>query len=150
MKRRKRTNKIIVHCSGSSFERDHSVEAITELHTGNTKEQMPWNMSYINKRGYDACSYHLIIDREGNILTTDRDISAVGAHVRHHNNTSLGICLMGLDDFTQAQFDALIIAVDSICAMYDLDYDDVYPHNYFDNTKRCPCFNPLDILKKLN
>lgn len=130
------TKYIIVHCSDSDCPSHDNPETIRKWH--------------VEERGFSATGYPIIITKDGEIHTTDRHIAQVGAHCRKHNHYSVGICLTGRYNFTDAQFEALVIAIDSICAMYNLDYKDVYPHNYFDRTKTCPNFSPMDVLNKFN
>lgn len=53
-----------------------------------------------------AIGYHYVIDCDG-AKQTGRSLDEVGAHVAGHNTDSVGICMVGTDKFTQAQWQAL-------------------------------------------
>ena len=72
-------NKIIVHCSATPQGRDVSVQTIREWHLA---------------RGWSDIGYHYIISLEGKI-ETGRPVERQGAHVRHHNQGSIGVCYIG-------------------------------------------------------
>ena len=56
--------------------------------------------------GWDGIGYHKIICRDGNI-ENGRPEYWVGAHVKGNNEISLGVCLIGKNEFTKKQFDSL-------------------------------------------
>lgn len=56
--------------------------------------------------GWHGVGYHRVINRDGRIEHGRPDYW-VGAHVYGHNEISLGVCLIGRTDFTQAQFQSL-------------------------------------------
>lgn len=53
-----------------------------------------------------AIGYHFVIYRNGGIVT-GRSVEEVGAHVAGFNQKSLGICLIGTDQFTPEQWKTL-------------------------------------------
>ncbi|NYZ70139.1 N-acetylmuramoyl-L-alanine amidase, partial [Endozoicomonas sp. SM1973] len=63
----------------------------------------------------------------------------VGAHVKGHNSHSLGVCLVGRDQFTDAQLDSL----DKVIIDWHIKYPDaeVVGHCDLDSGKNCPNFN---------
>lgn len=53
-----------------------------------------------------AIGYHFVILVNGSVAT-GRHLDEVGAHAKGYNSKSLGICLIGTDQFTPAQWDSL-------------------------------------------
>lgn len=59
-----------------------------------------------------AIGYHFVIARDGLVLT-GRHLDEVGAHAKNYNAKSLGICLVGLDQYSPAQWESLAHVVTS-------------------------------------
>ncbi|MBI2278163.1 MAG: N-acetylmuramoyl-L-alanine amidase [Dechloromonas sp.] len=53
-----------------------------------------------------AIGYHYVIGRDGTVFT-GRHVDEVGAHAKGYNQRSIGICLVGLEAFSAAQWDTL-------------------------------------------
>ena len=53
--------------------------------------------------GWDGIGYHKIINRSGKI-ENGRPEYWIGAHVKGKNEISLGVCLIGRNNFTTKQF----------------------------------------------
>lgn len=53
-----------------------------------------------------SIGYHLVIDSDGKI-ETGRGLEEIGAHVQGSNARSIGICMVGTDKFSKAQWLAL-------------------------------------------
>ena len=66
------------------------------------KEIDQWHKS----RGWSGCGYHYIIRRDGS-LEFGRKEEKIGAHVAGHNSYSIGICMVGDDEFNEEQFNTL-------------------------------------------
>lgn len=126
-------NKIIIHVTAS--DNDATVEDIRQGHI---------------RRGFSDIGYHLLIDRQGQILL-GRDREKIGAHVEGHNVGSFAIaCIARGSDkdssapfgtyLTEEQKTGLVTAVKQEMKNYGLTPDDVYGHNDFTNGKACPCF----------
>ena len=86
------TNKIkylVVHCSDT----DNSLNArdIHEMHL---------------QFGWDGIGYHKVICRSGKV-ENGRPEYWIGAHVKGKNKSSLGVCLIGRNNFTQKQLISL-------------------------------------------
>lgn len=115
---------LVVHCSDTPDDEALTAVDIHQMHLG---------------FGWDGVGYHRVISRDG-IIEHGRPDYWVGAHVYEHNNESLGVCLIGRNDFTEAQMDALEMVLK--------DWKQRYPkakicgHCDFDNTeKTCPNFD---------
>lgn len=126
-------DKIIIHCSATKANQMFS-----------TGEIRRWHMS---DNGWSDIGYHWVIERNG-FLGKGRNEEIIGAHCRGQNSGSLGICLVGgldvkgrpEDNFTEDQYRTLKILLREKCNKYDIHEDEIYPHNYFDKRKSCPCF----------
>jgi hypothetical protein len=85
---------------------------------------------------YPHIGYHYVIDVDG-VVHLGRDEDEVGAHCRGHNDT-LGICLLGRDKFTLAQWHSLRTLVMSIAERLPLEA--INGHRDFNDRKDCPGF----------
>jgi N-acetylmuramoyl-L-alanine amidase len=88
--------------------------------------------------GWDGIGYHAVIKRNGEI-ERGRPHYWIGAHVKGYNRGSLGICLIGRDEFTDDQMTALRELL--------LEWMDLYPlaeiigHRDLDPHRTCPNFD---------
>ena len=124
--------KLIVHCSDSSF---GTSELIDDWH---------------KERGWNGIGYHFVItngvfvsgkpynQKQDGIVQKGRSVDKVGAHCRKHNRSSLGICMIGKEHFSDAQRIALMATVLELCGVHELEPGDVYGHYEFDDGKSCP------------
>ncbi len=124
--------KLIVHCSATPNERDVTVDEIRGWH---------------KQRGWSDIGYHYVIYRNSQIMS-GRPVRIVGAHCKGHNTGSIGICLIGNDEFTEKQFD-------SLKRLYSMLRDifqgmTAHGHRDFTDKKTCPNFNVSEILKAHN
>jgi len=96
---------IVLHCSDSLF---GDVALIDLWHRERGFDGIGYH--YVIENGYpDAESHRLkrpCFERDGR-LSTGRPLAEVGAHVKGRNEGSIGICLIGRDQFTAAQFGTL-------------------------------------------
>ncbi len=82
---------LIVHCSDTNDEENITAIDIHKMHL---------------EFGWNGIGYHKIILRNGNI-ENGRPEFWKGAHVKGINNQSLGVCLVGRENFTTKQFSSL-------------------------------------------
>ena len=82
---------LVVHCSDTANNENLSAIDIHKMHLG---------------FGWDGIGYHKIINRSGKI-ENGRPEYWIGAHVKGKNDVSLGVCLIGKDNFTKNQFASL-------------------------------------------
>ncbi|MGB1964661.1 MAG: N-acetylmuramoyl-L-alanine amidase [Candidatus Puniceispirillales bacterium] len=80
---------LVVHCSDTDD--DLTASDIHTMHQG---------------FGWDGIGYHAVIIKDGTI-EQGRPHFWTGAHVYGHNTESLGVCLIGRDDFTDKQMASL-------------------------------------------
>ena len=98
--------------------------------------------------GWDGIGYHKIIERNGDIMN-GRPSYWIGAHVKGLNDKSLGVCLIGRDDFTKEQFSSL----KSLLKLWKQEYPNAEIIGHRDVTethKTCPNFNVIEWSKKIN
>ena len=146
-------NKIVIHCSDSDVASHDNIETIRQWHT----DPKP------RGNGWSDVGYHYFIKWNGDIeLGRPLDIS--GAHVRGHNNDSIGICLHGRRKFTIAQFTTLRRLILKEKWEHQISDENVFGHRDLDMArppKTCPNFDykrvlsidwdekPLDEMNKL-
>ncbi len=123
-------NKIVIHCSASPNGREDTAEDVHRWH---------------KERGWDGIGYHYVIERKGK-LVNGRPEYWQGAHASGHNNNSLGICLIGTDEFTIEQWSIL----DNLLRKLNIKYPlaKIIGHNEISN-KTCPGFNVQKWLVKV-
>ena len=121
-------NLIVIHCSASpnsdtlfrgkvgdvGFQTP--VQIIDEWHAKRGFARKPEARRRYNP-GLRAIGYHYVIYRNGGI-STGRDVEEFGAHVAGFNQKSLGVCLVGTDRYTPAQWASLADLVDALRKRY--------------------------------
>lgn len=78
--RRRKTTRIVIHCTQTPAGLDIGVKEIRGWH--------------VTERGWTDVGYHYVIRRDGTI-ERGRSPWAVGAHVEGHNAETLAMCLVG-------------------------------------------------------
>lgn len=126
-------NKIIVHCSATPEGRDIDSTRIDKWH---------------RDRGWKMIGYHYVIRLDGSI-ELGRPMSMQGAHVRGHNENSLGICYIGgvdkdmvaKDTRTDEQKESLLLLLKTLKKIYP----DAKIHGHRDfSSKACPSFDATE------
>ena len=123
---------IVIHCSDSTFGSSILID------------------SWHREQGWDNIGYNFVICNgkvENNTylecmdgsIERGRDIDKSGAHAKGYNNY-IGICLIGVNSFTDAQFKSLRILVKELMVKYSIPQDKIIGHNEVSN-KTCPNFN---------
>ncbi len=134
---------IIIHCSDSMF---GDVALIDKWHKA---------------RGWDGCGYHAIIlngypkrmidgykPNQDGAIEHGRDHETIGAHCLGHNQTSIGICLIGKTHFTSEQlFSTLPLVLLHLFEHYDLSPARMFGHYEFNQSKTCPNINMVQYRK---
>ena len=128
----RRIDLIVIHCSATREDRDFPVTSLIACHQAR----------------FGFTGYHYYITRDGQVYQT-RHENLPGAHARHYNQHSIGVCYEGgldkdghpKDTRTEAQKAALWHLLRSL----RVDYPDAQivghcelPHV----AKACPCFLP--------
>ena len=123
---------LVVHCADTSDEQQLDARDIHRMHLG---------------FGWHGVGYHRIICRDGSVQNGRPDFW-IGAHVKGFNEVSLGVCLIGRNNFTNAQFNSLENLLREwkndypaavICGHCDFDYTD----------KTCPNFDVAKWCQKI-
>lgn len=122
-------NKIVIHCSDSP----HRGDTAKDIHL--------WHL----QRGWDGIGYHYVINEDG-LVEEGRPEYWVGSHCRGHNQNSLGICLIGIDEFTDEQFHNLALLVENLMLKYNIGKKNVVGHCDLNSKKTCPNFNVKEFL----
>ncbi len=86
---------------------------------------------------YPNCYYYHYLDGS---VEVGRRLSVQGAHCKGQNRHSIGICLIGKNNFTQGQMKSLIDVVEHLSLQYCLNREQVLPHSAF-SRKTCPNFD---------
>ena len=122
---------LVIHCSDTDI--DYDAYCIHQLH-----------LSF----GWDGIGYHKVILRSGKI-ENGRPEYWVGAHVKGKNDVSLGVCLIGKNNFTKEQFKSLEKVLKDWKLM--CPQAKILGHCDTGNTeKTCPNFNVSNWSKILN
>jgi len=122
---------LVVHCSDTPNEKQINAIDIHQMH-----------LSF----GWEGIGYHKVITRNGTI-ENGRPEFWVGAHVYGKNDQSLGVCLIGRNKFTVAQFNSL----EKVLLDWKLKYPNAHIDGHRDTIvtkKTCPNFNVKDWCKK--
>ena len=115
---------LVVHCADTPNNREVTAEEIHRWHT--------------NGNGWSGIGYHAVIRRDG-LIERGRPEYWHGAHVKGHNHESLGVCLVGRDQYTDQQLESL--------RMLLRDWKEKHPdaeivgHCDLDSGKTCPNFD---------
>lgn len=109
-------NKIILHCSDSPNGVKHTVAECDQWHRdrGFQRNMERWgdfNPSLL------AVGYHYWLNTDGRV-ETGRNLDEVGAHCSGLNSNSVGICLVGKDKFSKAQWAALHDLIENLKILY--------------------------------
>lgn len=112
--------KCVIHCSDSPQGRGDNAETIHKWH---------------KERGFDGIGYHYVILEDGTI-ENGRPEYWEGAHAKGHND-AIGICLIGIDEFTHSQF----ISLEKLLKDHKFNREEVVGHYDIDEHKTCPNFD---------
>lgn len=132
---------IVVHCSDSPNNLDSSRHDTA----GNIHE---WH----KENGWDGVGYHYVIDKFGSVETgrpvfKNTKTFWVGSHVRGHNSESIGICMIGVDNFNYDQMVSLGAVVQNLLEIWP--EAEVVGHKDLDSSKTCPNFDVKELFKTL-
>lgn len=130
----KRTEIIILHCSDSDVPGHDNIATIRDWH---------------RSRGFNDVGYNFFI-RKGGMLEVGRSLSVPGAHCLKYNTSSIGICLSGVSDFNESQFETLRYLLNILMGMFDIGSENVVGHYELNNRKTCPNINMNDFRRTLN
>jgi hypothetical protein len=130
----RRIDRIIIHCSASPNFRHVSIDEIDQWH----KKRGFVRPNPVGHQRLKHVGYHYVIHLDGGIHG-GRDLCEVGAHCAGHNAHSVGICMIGTDQFTADQWDSLAQLVNGLAQVYPIKK--VLGHHDYNPNKTCPCFD---------
>ena len=125
--------KVYIHISDSDNPYHDDIKIIDEWHKA---------------RGWKKVGYHLFIKSDGS-AQIGRQFFEQGAHVKDHNENTLGICLHGRS-INRVQRKELIKWCLNLAHAYRLDSADFMGHYETDNLKTCPNMDMIFFRKQLN
>ena len=79
MQNSRKISLIVVHCSATRVNRNFTVEDLEASHRA---------------RGFSGIGYHFYITKDG-VIYPCRPENKIGAHARHYNAHSIGVCYEG-------------------------------------------------------
>ena len=120
---------IVVHCSDSPQGRGDDAKTIHAWHL---------------QRGWDGIGYHYVITEDGT-RQAGRPEYWVGSYVAKHNTLSVGICLIGRDEFTPEQYSELVSLLRELRGRYP--QAKIVGHYQLDPAKTCPNFDVPAFIK---
>lgn len=96
---------IIIHCAATPNGKHFSVEEIDRWHR---QRGFKRSTEFRKRQNPElaAIGYHFVIYPNG-AIATGRHFDEIGAHAQGYNAKSIGICLIGTDKFTPAQWKSL-------------------------------------------
>lgn len=134
--------KIIIHCSATPNGRPNTAADIDSWHEERGFRRDDRSRASFNQ-WLKSIGYHYVIRVDGTV-ETGREESEVGAHCIGHNTRSIGVCLIGTDRFTRAQWRALADKVSGL----EIKYPSATLHGHREfAAKECPGFDVRDWIK---
>ena len=128
---------LIIHCADTPNGRHFTADDIDDWHA-----ERGWRRDegarLAHHPEHQAIGYHWVIAVTGEIQP-GRHPDEIGAHARGHNEHSIGICMVGRDKFTPAQWAAL----KTLVARFTMQTAPprVIGHRDVDAHKTCPGFD---------
>lgn len=120
--------RITVHCTATKNGESVPISRIRQWHLD---------------KGWKDIGYHVVIDVDGSV-NLGRPFVEQGAHVEGENEGNIGICLVGVDRFTDAQWKALKRQLDNLLIAFDINEWELHTHREFPSAakqgKTCPGF----------
>ncbi|MEZ3140819.1 N-acetylmuramoyl-L-alanine amidase [Citrobacter braakii] len=146
---------IVIHCAATkdgqrlATPRQNAAQRIDDWHKNRNFNRLAVNVAKFNPQ-LKHIGYHYVIDTDGTV-ETGRRVGETGAHAAGYNTGSVGVCMVGTDRFTPAQWDALRVVINNLRVKFpnaritghrdlspDLNGDGIITPNEW--TKTCPGF----------
>src|SRR5574341_241084 len=129
---------LIVHCADTPNGKPFTARDIDGWHRERGFERTAAARA-AQRPDLSSIGYHFVIRVDGT-LEEGRGMEEVGAHAEGHNQRSIGVCLIGRDRFTRAQWDQLGALVEILQGLYP--GLQVIGHREVNTTgKTCPGFD---------
>lgn len=138
---------IVIHCADTPNGRHFTVKQVDQWH-GERNPPFMRDMSIAPNHQPELkhIGYHYVVEINGE-TKEGRPLMETGAHVAGFNQTSIGICLIGRDQFSQAQWWALLALIQNIERELNKELK-LYGHNEYNPHKQCPGFYVPDWVKR--
>jgi len=135
--KREKTEMIVIHCSASEW---GDSKAIGEWHKEKWGSEYPGYHYIINNcyPTFSSFKYKRPDILADGFVQHGRPEDLVGAHLYDYNDSSIGICLIGTNSFTNHQIVSLAKLVNNLLIKYQLKWKDVFGHYQFTDRKSCP------------
>lgn len=141
---------LVIHCSATPNGRWVSTLDINHWHAERGFRRQGAFLARQNP-ALGAIGYHFVIYTNG-AIATGRHLDEVGAHVKGHNARSVGVCLIGTDRYSRAQWAAAAALIERLIKTYPAarvtGHRDLSPDREGDGTvepqewlKTCPGFD---------
>lgn len=138
---------LVIHCSDSPNGRANTIEDIDQWHKERGFKR-DLSIAPQWQPHLTAVGYHFVIELDG-AVRPGRPLHESGAHVSGRNHDSIGICLIGRDQFTHEQWESLRTLVQSLSHPSDqigLNIRAICGHRDLFSGKTCPNFDVADWL----
>lgn len=107
---------IVIHCSATPNGSAVTVAQIDDWHRARGFKRLEhWRRRQNPDLG--SIGYHFVIYPNG-AIATGRGLDEVGAHVVGNNKSSIGVCMVGINHFTRAQWTSLAANIGGLTRMY--------------------------------
>lgn len=134
--------KIVLHCSDSTW---GDALIIDQWHKQRGWKMIGYHNVITNGKPHSGVYWSFLNGaiQTGRPLDNDPYLeqNEKGAHVKLYNSTSIGICLIGKDRFTQRQYQNANRIIVQYLNAFGLSVDDVLGHYELDEKKTCPNFS---------
>jgi len=129
---------IVIHCSDSEF---GDAMVIDDWHKQRKWSGVGYHFVITNGQASTKIPYLRAIDGQ---IQTGRPLNKSGAHAGNpYNKTHIGICLIGVKDFSTYQFAALQLLIKELMDKFGIDPENIIGHYQCStvNGKTCPNFD---------
>lgn len=113
----RKIDKIIIHCTGTET---GTLESVRRFH--------------MEERGWKDIGYHYFIELDGTLRKGRSDWS-VGAHCTGVNSTSIGVCMVGVKNFSDNQLKTLRELLIELMRKYSLGVESITGHYEWPSAK---------------
>ena len=130
---------ITIHCAATPNGRAFFARDIDAWHQQRGFKRNPAWIKRPGSSPYKHIGYQYVIDIDGTV-EQGRDEQETGAHVAGHNTGNIGVCLIGTDKFTPAQWNSLSLLVEDIMQRHPVTR--IMGHHDWPGVKKvCPGFD---------
>lgn len=115
---------IVIHCAATPNGKAYDAAAINNMHKARGFKRDSQRTRSFNPE-LPNIGYHYVIGIDGTVYT-GRSLEEIGAHVQGSNAKSIGVCMIGTDKFTEAQWKSLrklMTVIASMISGHDITAD---------------------------